>query len=267
MRFKIVAIALCFVIGSGISYADLSDGLISAWSFDDGTAKDYQGNNNGSIKGGVEVVDGKFEKALSFNGTDGFVQIPHDESMNTIEDDFTISAWMKPEAGVHGNSGVVTKGEGSGWGIKYSFKITVAWWGVSNADKEGYFNTGGSLDRPGEWVLACLTADGEEAVGYTGTEDGKVEVRASGEGNPQPIEAPYLIEPDFPIEIGLARKADGTTDRFFKGIIDEVYLWGRALSEDEVVQLAKGTRPRFAASLEPQGKLSILWGIIKDEAQ
>jgi len=261
MRFKILTIVFCFVIGSGISYADLGNDLVSGWTFDDGTAKDYQGNNDGEIKGGVEVVEGKFEKALSFNGTDGFVEVPHNESMNTIEDGFTISAWIKSEAGTHGNSGIVTKGEGTGWGIKYSFKVTVAWWGVSSASTEGYFNTDGSLNKPGEWILACLTADGTEAIGYTGSEDGQVAAK------PHTISGPYLVEPDFPIEIGVARMADGTTDRFFMGVIDEVYFWGRPLSENEVVQLAKGTRPEFTASLEPQGKLSILWGTIKDEAQ
>lgn len=260
-------VTICLLISSGVSYAALEDGLIAAWTFDDGTAKDFQGNNPGEIKGGVEVADGKFDKALSFDGKDGHIQIPHDETMNVIADAFTVAAWIQPRAGSHGNSGIVTKGEGTGWGIKYSFKITLNWWGVSKLGQEGYFNTGGTLNKPGEWVLACLTADGKQAIGHSALEGGKVEIKPAGEGNPKPITSPYLIEPDFPIEIGVARMADGTTDQYFNGIIDEVYVWNRALSEDEIAQLAEGVRPELSAPVEPSGKLSALWGSVKSQAQ
>ncbi len=88
-----------------------------------------------------------------------------------------------------------------------------------------------------------------------------MEIRPSGEGNPKPIAGPYLIEPDSPMEIGVARMADGTTDQYFNGIIDEVYFWDRALSAEEVEELAADLRP--ATSVEPAGKLGTLWGAIK----
>ena len=235
LKHRAITVLAVFVfISSGISVAvpcfarpsaaELSDGLVSAWPLDDGNAKDYVGSNHAEIKGGVEVVDGKFEKAYSFNGKDGHLQIPHHQSMEVITDAFTVSAWFYPEVGVHGNSGIVTKGEGSGWGIKYAFKITLNWWGVSNNAAEGYFNASGALNRPGNWVFACLTADGKEAIGHAALEDGKIEIRAAGEGNPKAIASPYLIEADFPIEIGVARMADGNTHRYFDGIIKELRL-------------------------------------------
>ena len=92
----ILSIAICLLITSGTTYAKLEDGLISAWTFDNGTAKDFQGSNNGKIIGGVEPIDGKFEKAFSFNGTDGYIQVPHSKSMEVIANSFTFSAWIKP---------------------------------------------------------------------------------------------------------------------------------------------------------------------------
>lgn len=61
-------------------------------------------------------------------------------------------------------------------------------------------------------------------------------------------------------------KLGGTVgnDAFFDGIIDEVYLWDRALSEDEVTELATGGRPS-ATAVEAAGKLSTLWGEVKAE--
>jgi hypothetical protein len=81
---SITVLAVGVFISSGISSAELSDGLVSAWPFDDGNPKDYVGSNHGQIKGGVEVVDGKFGKAYRFNGADGHIQIPHDQSMEVI---------------------------------------------------------------------------------------------------------------------------------------------------------------------------------------
>ena len=263
MRAKILAVVslatFCLFITSGVLYAELEDGLVSAWTFDDGSAKDLQGSSDGEIKGGVEAVDGKFNKALSFDGTDGYIEIPHNETMDVLADGFTIAAWIQPRVGSHGNSGIVTKGPGTGWGIQYSFKITLGWWGVSSAGTEGYFGTNGVLNKPGEWILACLTADGAQAIGYSAPDGGGVNA------NPKVIAGPYLIEPDFPIEIGVARMADGNTDRYFNGIIDEVYFWDRALTEDEVEELANGARLALSTSVEPSGKLSTLWGTVRNQ--
>ena len=148
-------------------------------------------------------------------------------------------------------------------GIKYSFKITLDWWGASSAGTEGYFHTSGALNKPGEWVLACLTADGKQAIGYSAVEGGDVKIEPSGEGNPKAIAGPYLTEPDYPIEIGVARLADGNTDRYFNGIIDEVYFWNRPLTEDEVAELAADGRPGLSTPVEFAGKLGTLWGAIK----
>ena len=263
MRSEITIIAIslaivCLFITSGISYAALEEGLISAWTFDDGSADDFRGDNHGEIIGGVEAVDGKFHKAFSFNGVDGYIEIPHDETMNVLEGAFTIAAWIQPREGVHVESGIAGKGPGTGWGIQYSFKITVDWWGVSSAGTEGYFNTNGMLNKPGEWVLACLTADGAQAIGYSAVEGGEVDA------NPKTIAGPYLIEPDFPMEIGVARLAGGNTDRYFDGIIDEVLFWDRVLTEDEVAELADGGRPDLGiVAVEPSGKLGTLWGAMK----
>ncbi len=50
--------------------------------------------NNGVIHGGAKWVDGKFGKALEFNGTDSFVEIQDDDSLNPA-DGLTVAAWVK----------------------------------------------------------------------------------------------------------------------------------------------------------------------------
>ncbi len=58
----------------------------------------------------------------------------------------------------------------------------------------------------------------------------------------------------------------GTTaegaDRLFLGLIDEVRIWNRALSEDEIrTEMETGYQPGTA--VDPRQKLSITWGTIK----
>jgi hypothetical protein len=47
-------------------------------------------------------------------------------------------------------------------------------------------------------------------------------------------------------------------DRHFKGIIDEVMIYGRALTEDEILKLATS-----GLTVASAGKLSTAWGKIK----
>jgi parallel beta-helix repeat protein len=74
-------------------------GLVGYWSFDEGsgtTASDSSGNRNDGTIYGAAWTDGKFGKALSFDGTDDYALVPASASLN-ISDAVTIAAWMKLE--------------------------------------------------------------------------------------------------------------------------------------------------------------------------
>ena len=245
--------------------ADLNEDLISAWTFDDGTANDAVGNNDGEINGAT-VTNGKFAKALDFNGVDAFVRIPHDPSMEAIVDGLSASAWVFIRSFPQPNhAAIVFKGQKIGWSQDYAFRIATReenqlTWAVPKPGTEGNFNTDGAAEA-GEWTLVCLTADGTMLRGYTAAESGELrEVGSLGQA------APYQARVGEPVEIGVGRARDGVVgnDIFFDGIIDEVYLWSRALSQDEIAELAGGERPsNIATAVDSNGKLASLWGKIK----
>ena len=68
---------------------------IGVWLFDEGNGnkvKDASGNgHDGEIVGEVAWADGKFEKALKFDG--GHVLVPHEDVMNLRQ--WTMTAWIK----------------------------------------------------------------------------------------------------------------------------------------------------------------------------
>lgn len=76
----------------------------------------------------------------------------------------------------------------------------------------------------------------------------------------------YNLFPDVPLEFGCGRGIGGAdgADTFLDGIIDDVIIWDRALSEDEVKELGeKERRPNRALSVKAHGKLSTTWGKVK----
>lgn len=269
---KILTLVSLFVITLAFNFvlADINKGIVSAWTFDDGTARDKIGKNHGKVNGGVEFVIGKFGKAASFNGKDGFISVPHDKSLEFVANAFTCSCWFYVRNGKD-HSAMIFKGEKVGWTNNYAFRIcttsnTGMTWGVCIVGTEGWFATDNVI-RPNEWFFACLTADGKQAIAHVASEkDGKVIIPPSGQGNPHPIAAPYRTCPEFPIEMGVGRAVGGTVgnDAYLDGIVDDIILWNRALTEEEIAELAKGKRPSLIGlAVEPGSKISSTWANVK----
>lgn len=80
---------------SGMAYADLNDGLVGHWNFDEGEGTvlyDQSGNNyDGTIEGGATWSDGICEGALDFDGVDDYVILP---DIDLVPNPFTICAWV-----------------------------------------------------------------------------------------------------------------------------------------------------------------------------
>ena len=76
---------------------------------------------------------------------------------------------------------------------------------------------------------------------------------------------PYNLFEDRPLEIGAGRQIGGNqgNDTFLDALIDEIIIWDRALSEDEVQDLANGNRPDRALAVKAEGKLTTAWGKMK----
>ena len=100
------------------------------------------------------------------------------------------------------------------------------------------------LPATGEWIHIAFTNDGETATIYINAE-------AVAEG-----EVPGALKAnDDPWRIGQDCER---LNYVFAGIIDEVSLWNRALSADEIT----GAQD-LGVSVDPRAKLATTWGNIK----
>lgn len=252
-----------FCLAAG-AQADLNKGLIAAWTFDDGTARDSAGNSDGKLMDGAKIVDGGIKgKALNVDGAKAHVVIPHTKAFEPMANAMTVSAWAFVRNGKD-HSAIAFKGNKIGWGAEYLFRIATTsnvglTWGACPAGLEGWFATNGAL-KANEWVHLCFTADGKTLIAYVNA----TKPNATDNGpNPKPVNGPYLLFPDKPIELGVGRAVGGTVgnDAFLDGLIDEVYVYNRALDESEVKELASKKYPSLAVRAE--GKLAIEWARLK----
>lgn len=223
---SVAAWSACNPIGRAAETRAGHQGLLAHWSFDEesgGEVGDVSGNGNvGRIKGGVTVVEGIGGKALKFNGEDGYVECPVGPSLESAEQT-TIEAWIYP-MGAHQNGygGIINNVNGAA-----NTRLLVMSSGKLLAQLHG--STEG-LSGPNVvtdlWNHVAYVYDGKEEIWYL---NGKR----------------YAVQSyDRPLATGARAMTIGwgytEADYYhFNGLIDEVMIYGRALSEEEVLRSYK----------------------------
>ena len=202
------------------------DGLVGSWHFDEGsgtTACDTSGNDNdGTINGATWVNDGKFGKALSFDGADDYVEVKDSDSLD-ITNAITIMAWVKLDS-LDKEQQIVRKSRDD-TGEAYEIFI--------NDTNRVFF---GIRDSSGteEYVYPTDTLTTGTWYHIVGTYD-KQNLKLYLNGNEIGSE-PSTITIDVSSRNLIIGCGDKGT-RYFHGTIDEVRIYNRALSEGEISDL------------------------------
>lgn len=200
-------------------------GLVAYWSFDEGKGEkvsDLSGNgNDGVIEGEAGWVEGIKGKALMFNGEDVCVDCGDKESLDITGNAITIEAWVKMAIGTT-DFGLVNKG---GWGSDVGYYAFVGGGGrIQLALRIGGEWQGNYLDVPlndGNWYHWAGVYDGK-----------KIQLYANGKlcGTLTGVTGPIESSSGHNFKIGFVSAAK----MYFDGIIDELKIYNRALSEKEI---------------------------------
>ena len=163
---------------------------------------------------------------MKFNGTGDNIVVPVSSILTKAALAYTVEVWIKPEVDNDYWTGVVGKA-----GRNYNF-----WLGQSNDPDGGYvhhrFHTTAStndncpnayLIPMNEWSHVVLTNDGSTCKTYINSET-----------KAQRTFAATLISDSTSLNIG--RSLDGNNSNYFKGIIDEVRIYEKALASAEIEQ-------------------------------
>ena len=208
----------------------LDDSIVGYWKLDDGKALDYSGNgNDGTLAGGISSNTDKFGNengALSFDGTGKVLIGDVGDESNAM----TIFAWVNVDSSLFGTSlahPIVSKyyqdesgGHSFSLGIRHDSGSLQTRFYVDDlppwADCS-YFQENWQMD---EWMHLATTFDSGYVAFYVNGE------LACNEATP------YTTIQDTTTNTVIGGAHSG--DRYFKGSIDEVLIFNRALSPEEI---------------------------------
>ncbi len=242
-----------FLVGlSSVGIGEFSDGLVLYLPLDEGAgdvAGDISGNGHDGVIDNPDWVNGKFGKALQFDGATTFVTVESTDALNVNE--MTFMAWVNAENWDDVRQ-IVGKSVHGGCAGRTQYGLFSADGGFTLRFETAGGRSDVSTDLPptGEWVHITATNDGAEARIYYNAEEVAV----------GPV-AGALNANDDPWRLG--QDCD-RADYIFPGAIDEARLWNRALSAGEIKEFMDVGVDALTA-VEPTGKLSTIWGALKSE--
>lgn len=219
---------------------------VGYWKFDEG----YGGTaynlgiggsaSNGNLGTGLSAPswtnNGKFGKALNFDGSDDYVDIP--QPMKFSKNSYTASFWVYVSSSNSANRSVLSEGAwgagGRGWGI--DFYSSDQWWG----GKTGYINF--SYQFVGSGTVGIVKCN------YSGYENSWVHVAGVKDYSTQTMalylngrlcESNYYSDmqstetDDYQTSLKVGRSS-WTAAGFLDGKVDEVKIYPSALTADEI---------------------------------
>jgi hypothetical protein len=204
---------------------------VGAWSFNEGrgsVAHDLSGHReDGSLEGGAQWTQGRFQGGLGFNGSAAAVDVPDTPALEPAA--VTVSAWVNGSASPGGYKYILAKGAngclaasyglytGANGGLAFYVSSDQGLsWTLSPNDGQSVWN--------GQWHNVIGTYDGSSVRLY-------VDGRQVGSGTPDTAPIAYGLPTTNDLTIGDYR---GCTGLDFSGSVDEVKVFDRALSPLEI---------------------------------
>ena len=245
---------------SAIPGTDYNVGLVAWYPFDDGNAKDMSGNgNHGTLYGPTLATDrfGNANKAYSFDGSNDYIQLPQDDlldgSLNA-----TITVWFRfhPDF-VRGQ--LLSAGDVRDGLDPISMRLA-----RGATEDFGFYNTQTTetlkndgilsipqMDSPTWQLMTIVLKQQSQNSSSVSTYLNNVK---RGETVSQSL---FRISYDRPMMAQIGNM--DSTSQYFKGSVDDVRIFNRALSANEVERLYQDESPNHFVDLNSSLSLEMIW--------
>ena len=199
-------------------------GLVAVYSFNEGSGtavNDASGNsNNGAVSGASWSTLGRFGNALSFDGVNDWVTVNSSSSLN-LTSAMTLEAWVYPAVAPAGFRTVIGK-EQSGGSVYNLYASSDS----SNRPATAVYVGGSKRTLAGgnqlvanSWIHLAATYDGATQRLYV-----------NGNQVASRPQSGAIQTSTSPVRFG----GSGVSGEFFRGFIDEVRIYNRALTQAEI---------------------------------
>lgn len=240
---------------------NIQSGLMGHWSFNDCTANDKSGNGNHGTKfGGTTCVNGVSGKAIQFDGSTGYINIPSASSLNP-DRQLSISFWIKIQG--YQNIWMTIMHKGGPYLSEFANReYTVQF------QRQSFFEMSSAGDGLGmHWIWSPLI-NNTNWIHYVGVIDRlnhKMSIFLNGYKVAEAADNydSFNINSDS-IRIGKAEEIREAVSPL-KGIVDDIRLYNRVLSTAEIADLYKmgqnvaGSPSNLTATAASASRINLSW--------
>lgn len=221
-------------------------GMVSHWLLDENsgtTAIDFVGGNNASLNGTAAwaPTEGQVDGAVRLDGPGSYLSIGNESNFD-FTNAMTVACWIKPDTFDATWQAFVCKGDYS-WRLHRSGdtnQVNFACSGLSQLDVTGTTDV-----NDGQWHHIAGIYDGANLYVYV---DGNLDASVASTGQ--------IANTGDPVFIG---SNASMANREFKGLIDDVCIFNRALTADEIASLYTATATRTDLRSKMLGINTSLW--------
>jgi uncharacterized repeat protein (TIGR01451 family) len=220
---------------------------IVGWWPGEGNTNDIVGGNNGTRQNGALFGAGKVGQALSLDGADDYVNIPDSASLDAITGAITVEGWINPQIPPSPPLGGVGAGRAAIFArrdpnLKESFELDIradgrieVVVGTTNSSTSVFVSSNPVIQYDNQWKHVAATAN--LATGIAKAYVNGQEVPLSTEFGP----TIFTGQLNNVSNLFIGRRQDisdagegAAGAAYYKGLIDEVSLYNRALTASEV---------------------------------
>ncbi len=243
---KILLSAAITAFGFGAFAQIPTNGLVGKWTFNNGNANDEIAHNHGTVSGATLTTDrfGNTNHAYSFDGS-SYIDFGVSEDFYFPTSSFSISVWIKMDTMLFGTI-LAKRGSANGYS-QYALYVGDIYTMEPSQSIASYVRSENSYNRAcfsqfnydGQWNHIVLNHD------Y----NGRTELYVNGNLS-QYSENSYHQNPisnsESPLVLGYRSQEN---DKFFNGDMDDVLMYNRTLTEQEIDEIYNAADPNLPASI------------------
>ena len=231
--------------GDPICPVGASDGLIAYYPFN-GNANDESGNgNHGTVNGALLTSDsaGNANSAYGFNGIDSYITVG--DKLDAQNGDLTLSAWVKADTYAQSaiiiNKGMTSNGSppGCGYGLHVLQESPVQTAGIHFRFDDSDYGIRRDVFIPVNQVPIARFIFLTGTLRHIDSSTVQMSIYLNGKlYSSKTFPSGPANDTNIPFAIGAHYRGEyGPVTAFFNGVIDEVKVYNRSLSDAEVQEL------------------------------